>query len=163
MAPPSIVGHMVSTVPPKAEETIMTMHSPSGIHPAYQHGSDADVGNQILLATWEMLDQLWELCMPIKHTVGTWVLPVWVPRRGAYASGSLQEQSGQLNQCLIPMNALQPEILMWGFNSYMARALNCLKLSPSCGGGVPQGRLCGPVCPCQQGQPRLWLPLWFLS
>ena len=39
---------MVSTVPPKAEETIMTMRSPSGIHPAYQHGSDADVGNQIL-------------------------------------------------------------------------------------------------------------------
>ena len=47
-APPSIVGHMVLTVPPKAEETIMTMRSPSGIHPAYQHGSDADVGNQIL-------------------------------------------------------------------------------------------------------------------
>ena len=39
---------MVSTVPPRAEGPIMTMHSPSGIHPAYQHGSDADMGNQIL-------------------------------------------------------------------------------------------------------------------
>ena len=47
-APPNMVGHMVSTVPPKAEEPIMTMRSPSSIHPAYQHGSDADVGNQIL-------------------------------------------------------------------------------------------------------------------
>ena len=97
---------------------------------------------QILFATWDMLDQLWKLCMPIKHTVGTWVLPIWVPRRGAYGIGSLQEQSGQLNQCSIPMNVLQPEILVWGFNSYMARALNCLELSSSCGGGVPQGRLC---------------------
>ena len=39
---------MVSIVPPKAEEPIMTMRSPSGIHPTYQHGSDADVGNHIL-------------------------------------------------------------------------------------------------------------------
>ena len=39
---------MVSTVPPKAEEPIMTMRSPSGIHRAYPRGSDADVGNQIL-------------------------------------------------------------------------------------------------------------------
>ena len=80
-----------------------------------------------------MLDQLWEHCMPIKHTLGTWVLPVWVPSRGAYGIGSLQEQSGQLNQCLIPMNALQSEILMWGFNCYVTKALNSLKLNPSYG------------------------------
>ena len=43
-----MVGHMVSTVPPKAEEQIMTMRSPSAIHPAYPHGSDANMGNQIL-------------------------------------------------------------------------------------------------------------------
>ena len=87
---------------------------------------------QILLATWEMLDHLWELCMPIKHTMGTWVLPVRVQSRGAYGIGSLQELSGQLNQCSIPMNALQSEILTWGFNSYMAKTLNSLKLNPSC-------------------------------
>ena len=80
--------------------------------------------------------------MPIKHTVGPWALPVRVPSRGAYGIGNLQEQSRQLNQCSIPTNAFQPEILVWGFNSYMAKAMNCLKLNPSCGGGVPQGRLC---------------------
>ena len=47
-APPSMVEHMVSTVPARAECPIMSRHSPSGIHPAYQHGSDADVGNWIL-------------------------------------------------------------------------------------------------------------------
>ena len=73
---------------------------------------------QIMLATWEMLDPLWELCRPIKHTVGTWVLPVQVPSRGAYGIGSLQEQSRHLNQCSIPRNVLQSKILVWGFNSY---------------------------------------------
>ena len=71
--------------------------------------------------------------MPIKHTMGTWVLPVWVLSRGAYGIGNLQEQSGQLNQRSILMNALQSEILTWGFNSYVAKALNSLKLNPSCG------------------------------
>ena len=79
-----------------------------------------------------MLDQLWELCMPIKHTMGIWVLPARVPSRGAYGIGSLQEQSGQLNQCSIPMNALESKILTWGFISYVAKALNSLKLNPYC-------------------------------
>ena len=44
-APPSRVERMVSTVPARAEGPILTMCSPLGIHLAYQHGSDADMGN----------------------------------------------------------------------------------------------------------------------
>ena len=43
-----MVGHMVLIIPARVVGPIMTRHSPSGIHPAYQHGSDANVGNRIL-------------------------------------------------------------------------------------------------------------------
>ena len=39
---------MVLTVPARAEGPIITMRSPLDIHPAYQHGLDGDMGNQIL-------------------------------------------------------------------------------------------------------------------
>ena len=96
-----MVGHMVSTVPPKAEETIMTMRSPSGIHPAYQHGSDADVGNQILYP--DTVSDLGDVRPAVgalhanqAHS-GDMGATSPVPSKGAYGIGSLQEQSGQLN------------------------------------------------------------------
>ena len=135
-APPSRVERMVSTVPARAEGPILTMCSPLGIHPAYQHGSDADMGNQMLDP--DNVGDLGDVRPPVgalqanqAHSGDMGATSPGAEQRGLWnwqSSGAVRAPEPVLNskEC----SSIQDTCV--GLQQLRARELDCLKLNPSC-------------------------------